>query len=125
MSCAAGELKDLCARLRALEAWWRAAEVDTIRACMDEADVLPERQSAVQEELRLAEDKLALLKPDETRATQDRWRELQRTVTASRKSLGDLATASNALYAALGIELWWARTAHWKNGVARINAEQD
>ncbi|NTX07016.1 hypothetical protein [Myxococcus sp. CA040A] len=124
MSCAFGELKDLCARLRALEAWWRAGEVDTIRACVDEADVLPERQAAVQEELRLAEDKLALLKPDETPTTLNRWRELQRTVTACRKSLNDLSSASNALYAVLGIELWWARTAHWKNGVARINAEQ-
>jgi|GEM_PF-5118034 len=124
MSCAAGELKDLCTRLRALEAWWRSAEVDTIRACLDEADELPKRQAAEQEELRAAEDTLAQLKPDETPATQNRWRELQRTVTACRKSINDLSTAANALYAVLGIEMWWARIAHWKSGVARINAEQ-
>ncbi|MBZ4398656.1 hypothetical protein [Myxococcus sp. AS-1-15] len=121
MSCV-GELADCCARLRTLRKWWRPEEVDVIAACIEEAEQLPEREATEREALRVAEDELRELVPNGTDATQSRWRELQRRVTAARKSLNDLAVASSALYAALGVELWWARTNHWREGVENANA---
>ncbi|GEL73651.1 hypothetical protein [Myxococcus virescens] len=117
-----GDLTDVARRLRGLEPWWRPSESGRIRQCLEEADALPERQAQAREAQRAAQDELAKLRPDGTPATQARWRELQGTLTAQARVLRELDTEESALLAALSVELWWARTTAWNEGVARINA---
>ncbi|QSQ24888.1 hypothetical protein JY651_08095 [Pyxidicoccus parkwayensis] len=117
-----GELGDACQRLRALEAWWRPEQDAAIREALAEAAGIPARQAKAVEALRAAEDALARLTPDGTRATQRLWHEEQRAVTHYRGEVVALRAAELALHTFLDVETWWARKAKWAAGVAALNA---
>ena len=119
-----GELGNLARRLFALEAWWRPESVVSIREALAEAAALPERQARAQEALRAAEDVRARLTPDSTRTTQALWREEQAAVTRLRNEVVRLRQEEMALLTVLEVELWWARTAKWRCGVAVLNAQE-
>lgn len=121
---AVGELGDVCQRLRALEPWWREEQTEAIREALAQATGLVERQAEAREAKRAAEDELRTLAPNGTRATQQRWRELQAEVTRQDTALLSLHASEVSLRSFFGVEQWWARTAYWKAGVSALNAQE-